>query len=126
MPEAKFAPDGRLRPWLAELLLAARNGKLSSFSSVRTQQVGQRLLAQVGGIWFDTALTTDHRVVVVGRRTAAHDQLVTAAPATARTLELRPCAVLAVADNLAVALDAEGISARDHADIKAILTKVKE
>ncbi len=123
--EGMFAADAHLRPWVLDLLAAARDGKLSPYSSVAKRKLGRRLLVRIGGVWLDASLTIEHRICVVQRRSPAHDMLVWKAKELGECLQSPQQIVMAVGPVLAVTLDSRGLFKRDDPDVKLLLDAVK-
>jgi hypothetical protein len=119
-PEAMFIGP-KPSPWVAALIRAAREGKLSRFSSVRLQKVAGRPMVRIGGLWCDAELTGDDRVVLVHPQSAAGKALLTADPKLRELLELWPAAIVRVADGLAVCAAPDGLTSEKHADVVEVL-----
>ena len=125
-PEALFTARARLQPWVLRLLGRVKADKLSKFSSVVVRKVGKRVLARIGGIWFDTALTADSQVTLIRRGSPAARTLVSAWPGMKAALTLAQSVILAVGEKLVLSLDSVGISEADSPELKKLTAAAGE
>ncbi len=124
-PEQIFTRDGYVCEWVLQLLAKACEGQLGEHTSVVLVQEGERLLARVGGIWLDTAMTKATRVRLVQQNTKAAGALLAALGEGAKVFRLGSSVVLSLNDTTAVALDWIGESDPDSQGMQAILAAAK-
>ena len=105
--------DGYVTPWVLDLLVKARRGKLSKFSSVKVAKAGGRVFARIGGTWFDTSLTARMQVTVLKRGGAASATVLRSRGELKGMLALGPSVVIALDDTRAVCFASVGLDKAD-------------
>ena len=79
------------------------------------------MLARIGGLWFDTALTAKSRVTLIQRGSPAAKLLQLKRPDMKPAFAIGQSVILAVDETRAVSLDQIGIAKSDNADLKKLL-----
>ncbi len=120
-PESLYSVDGRIVPWVAELLAKARAGKLSRFSSVKVAKVGARKFARIAGVWFDLSLGELCKIRSVARGAAAEIVLRKSDSTLAKCFALGEYVIVRVDDRSAVCIDTVGITDADDPAIRKII-----
>jgi hypothetical protein len=120
-PETPFTANGRIAEWIGDLLSRAATGKLSEFSSVRVKKTGSRTFARIYGIWFDTSLSGQCRILPVERGSAAHTELLHTDKTIEKCLALGRYVIVKADDSSAVYLNRDGISKADDKQLKKLI-----
>jgi len=125
-PESPFTTDGRIAKWVRQLLIKARAGKLSKFSSVRLAKAAGRTFARISGIWFDTSLTEICQIYAVARKSAAEAVLNKTGDKFRACLALGKHVIVKVDENSAICLNRDGISKTDNKKFKHLLQAIRK
>jgi len=119
--EDPFTAKGRINKWLIDLLHRAAAGKLSKFSSVRVERIGQRTFARICGVWFDTSLTAQCRTHAVQTDSPAHAALLKADKTIGKCLALGQIVIVKTDSDSAIYLNNDGISKADDKQLKKMI-----
>ena len=125
-PEAVFTATGQLAAWASDLLAAARDGKLSRFSSVKTAAAGGRRFARISGVWLNLSLSRKAKLYPVAARSPAGQAAVKAVPTIRECVELGPYVVVAVDDTAGMCLGPAGITDAKDKRAAGLFAALKE
>ncbi len=114
-PETMFDMQGKIHPWVLDLLKAAKDGKLSEYSSIPVRQAGGRTLARVGGIWIQADIGSRDVVTALGRQSRQAQALLKARESYSEMAKLGGFVLFRVAPGFAVSLEPENPPVRQEA-----------